>query len=45
MEGRRVDEGGDMTGKSHTGEEDYFFGRKNYWREKTAFLVCLFFWC
>ena len=43
MEGRRVGEGGDMTGKSPTGEEHYFFGRKNYWRGEDCMLGLLFF--
>jgi hypothetical protein len=43
MEGRRVSEGGDMMGKSPTGEGDYFFGRKNYWRGEDCMSGLLIF--
>jgi hypothetical protein len=44
MEGRRVGEGGDMTGKSPTGEDYYenLGGGRIIGEERTVFLVWIF---
>jgi hypothetical protein len=43
MKGRRVGEGGDMTGKSPTGRGGLFLGKEAFWRGDCMSVFLAFF--